>query len=92
MPLPPGEEEETITEENAQPKLQFSYVECLIFTFHQLAKKVTVVWKANVCIYMYMYVIYTNSSLYEVNVTGISRLGYWCALAEKCYGFKELVV
>ncbi|XP_068671795.1 apoptosis inhibitor 5-like [Montipora foliosa] len=39
MPLPPGEEEETITEENAQPKLQFSYVECLIFTFHQLAKK-----------------------------------------------------
>lgn len=40
MPLPPGEEEENKTEENAEPKLQFSCVECLIFTFHQLAKKV----------------------------------------------------
>lgn len=40
MPLPPGEEEEKNTEENAEPKLQFSYVECLIFAFHQLAKKV----------------------------------------------------
>lgn len=39
MPLPPGEEEENKTEENAEPKLQFSCVECLIFTFHQLAKK-----------------------------------------------------
>lgn len=40
MPLPPGEEEEKSTEENSEPKLQFSYVECLIFAFHQLAKKV----------------------------------------------------
>ena len=40
MPLPPGEEEEKSSEENAEPKLQFSYVECLIFAFHQLAKKV----------------------------------------------------
>lgn len=40
MPLPPGEEEEKTTEENSEPKLQFSYVECLIFAFHQLAKKV----------------------------------------------------
>ena len=42
MPLPPGDEEEKSTEENSEPKLQFSYVECLIFTFHQLAKKVHV--------------------------------------------------
>lgn len=40
MPLPPSEEEEKSTEENSEPKLQFSYVECLIFAFHQLAKKV----------------------------------------------------
>lgn len=40
MPLPPGDEEEKSTEENLEPKFQFSYVECLIFTFHQLAKKV----------------------------------------------------
>ena len=40
MPLPPGEEEEKATEENSEPKLQFSYVECLIFAFHQLAKQV----------------------------------------------------
>ena len=40
MPLPPGEEEEKNTEETSEPKLQFSYVECLIFAFHQLAKKV----------------------------------------------------
>jgi len=39
MPLPPGEEEEKSSEENSEPKLQFSYVECLIFAFHQLAKK-----------------------------------------------------
>ena len=42
MPLPPGEEEEKSTEENSEPKLQFSYVECLIFAFHQLAKKVDI--------------------------------------------------
>ena len=40
MPLPPGEEEEKSAEETSEPKLQFSYVECLIFAFHQLAKKV----------------------------------------------------
>lgn len=47
MPLPPGEEEEKSTEENSEPKLQFSYVECLIFAFHQLAKKVysTSTWR-----------------------------------------------
>lgn len=40
MPLPPGDEEEKSAEENSEPKFQFSYVECLISTFHQLAKKV----------------------------------------------------
>lgn len=38
MPLPPEEE----NGENAgsdEPKLQFSYVECLLFSFHQLGKK-----------------------------------------------------
>ncbi|KAJ7390953.1 Apoptosis inhibitor 5 [Desmophyllum pertusum] len=39
MPLPPGEEEEKSTDETSEPKFQFSYVECLIFAFHQLAKK-----------------------------------------------------
>ena len=43
MPLPPGEEEEKSSDQNSEPKLQFSYVECLIFAFHQLAKKVW--WK-----------------------------------------------
>lgn len=46
MPLPPGDEEEKTSEENAEPKLQFSYVECLIFTFHQLAKKVISVYSS----------------------------------------------
>ncbi|KAI4876420.1 hypothetical protein NFI96_012136, partial [Prochilodus magdalenae] len=38
MPLPPEEEngENAVSEE---PKLQFSYVECLLFSFHQLGKK-----------------------------------------------------
>ena len=35
MPLPPSEEEDKPTDEGSEPKLQFSYVECLIFTFHQ---------------------------------------------------------
>lgn len=56
MPLPPGEEEEKNTEENAEPKLQFSYVECLIFAFHQLAKKVHV---------------YSTSTLDSVHFTGL---------------------
>lgn len=40
MPLPPEAEgengENTLSDE---PKLQFSYVECLLFSFHQLGKK-----------------------------------------------------
>ena len=39
MPLPPPSEEEP-------PKLQFSIVECLLFTFHQLGQKVGVAWWA----------------------------------------------
>ena len=37
MPLPPAEE----TEENdsQEPKFQFSYVECLMYLFHQLGRK-----------------------------------------------------
>ena len=54
MPLPPGEEEEKSTEENSEPKLQFSYVECLIFAFHQLAKKVDhelCIWHCSLSMY-----------------------------------------
>ena len=38
MPLPPAVEE---TEENdsQDPKFQFSYVECLMYLFHQLGRK-----------------------------------------------------
>ncbi len=38
MPLPPEEENGENTA-NEEPKLQFSYVECLLFSFHQLGKK-----------------------------------------------------
>ncbi|KAK6973830.1 Apoptosis inhibitor 5 [Biomphalaria glabrata] len=37
MPLPPSDEKEESTTE--EPKLNFSQVECLIFAFHQLARK-----------------------------------------------------
>lgn len=40
MPLPP-EEENGENAANEEPKLQFSYVECLLFSFHQLGKKTT---------------------------------------------------
>lgn len=37
MPLPPPDVE---TEADlAEPKLQFSYVECVMYTFHQLGRK-----------------------------------------------------
>uniref|UniRef100_A0A1A7Z6C2 Apoptosis inhibitor 5 n=1 Tax=Iconisemion striatum TaxID=60296 RepID=A0A1A7Z6C2_9TELE len=39
MPLPPEEVENGENSANEEPKLQFSYVECLIFSFHQLGKK-----------------------------------------------------
>lgn len=46
MPLPPDEITDTENGENgengskeATPTLQFSYVECLLFTLHQLARK-----------------------------------------------------
>lgn len=39
MPLPPEEVENGENSANEEPKLQFSYVECLLFSFHQLGKK-----------------------------------------------------
>lgn len=39
MPLPPDEAENGENSANEEPKLQFSYVECLLFSFHQLGKK-----------------------------------------------------
>lgn len=39
MPLPPEEVENGENSANEEPKLQFSYVECLLFGFHQLGKK-----------------------------------------------------
>ncbi|CAL1541163.1 unnamed protein product [Lymnaea stagnalis] len=37
MPLPPSDEKEELATE--EPKLNFSQVECLLFSFHQLARK-----------------------------------------------------
>ncbi|XP_075423345.1 apoptosis inhibitor 5 [Ascaphus truei] len=39
MPLPPEEAENGENTANEEPKLQFSYVECLLFSFHQLGRK-----------------------------------------------------
>ncbi|XP_012717961.2 apoptosis inhibitor 5 [Fundulus heteroclitus] len=39
MPLPPEEVENGENSAGEEPKLQFSYVECLLFSFHQLGKK-----------------------------------------------------
>ncbi|XP_072034735.1 apoptosis inhibitor 5-like [Amphiura filiformis] len=40
MPLPPAESENADEEKsNGSPKLQFSHVECLMFAFHQVAKR-----------------------------------------------------
>ncbi|KAG7473854.1 hypothetical protein MATL_G00100080 [Megalops atlanticus] len=39
MPLPPENAENGENASNEEPKLQFSYVECLLFSFHQLGKK-----------------------------------------------------
>ncbi|XP_019750426.1 apoptosis inhibitor 5 [Hippocampus comes] len=39
MPLPPEEVENGEQTAGEEPKLQFSYVECLLFSFHQLGKK-----------------------------------------------------
>uniref|UniRef100_A0A3P9JZZ4 Apoptosis inhibitor 5 n=1 Tax=Oryzias latipes TaxID=8090 RepID=A0A3P9JZZ4_ORYLA len=39
MPLPPEEVENGDNSASEEPKLQFSYVECLLFSFHQLGKK-----------------------------------------------------
>ncbi|ELK33181.1 Propionyl-CoA carboxylase beta chain, mitochondrial [Myotis davidii] len=39
MPLPPEEAENGENAGNEKPKLQFSYVECLLYSFHQLGRK-----------------------------------------------------
>ncbi|EHB15644.1 Apoptosis inhibitor 5 [Heterocephalus glaber] len=39
MPLPPEEAENGENAGNEEPKLQFSYVECLLYSFHQLGQK-----------------------------------------------------
>ncbi|KAM7121090.1 LOW QUALITY PROTEIN: apoptosis inhibitor 5-like [Molossus nigricans] len=39
MPLPPEEAEDGENAGNEEPKLQFSYVECLLYSFHQLGRK-----------------------------------------------------
>ncbi|XP_005931699.1 apoptosis inhibitor 5 [Haplochromis burtoni] len=39
MPLPPEEVENGENSASEEPKLQFSYVECLLYSFHQLGKK-----------------------------------------------------
>uniref|UniRef100_A0A8D2ZSW2 Apoptosis inhibitor 5 n=1 Tax=Scophthalmus maximus TaxID=52904 RepID=A0A8D2ZSW2_SCOMX len=39
MPLPPEEVENGENSTSEEPKLQFSYVECLLFGFHQLGRK-----------------------------------------------------
>ncbi|XP_039600204.1 apoptosis inhibitor 5 [Polypterus senegalus] len=40
MPLPPEEAENGENAGGEEPKLQFSYVECLLYSFHQLGKKI----------------------------------------------------
>lgn len=37
MPLPPEDDDEMSATE--EPKLKFSFVECLMYTFHQLARR-----------------------------------------------------
>uniref|UniRef100_U3ILE9 Apoptosis inhibitor 5 n=1 Tax=Anas platyrhynchos platyrhynchos TaxID=8840 RepID=U3ILE9_ANAPP len=39
MPLPPEEAENGENASSEEPKLQFSYVECLLYSFHQLGRK-----------------------------------------------------
>ena len=40
MPLPPATNDENAADMNGdQPKLQFSHVECLMFAFHQMARR-----------------------------------------------------
>ena len=39
MPLPPADETEDDSDQTAEPKLQFSYVECLMYTFHQMGRR-----------------------------------------------------
>ena len=45
MPLPPVNDEKTAegSEESSEPQIEFSYVECLMYSFHQLARKVRMI-------------------------------------------------
>lgn len=38
MPLPPSEESDELSA-TEEPKLKFSFVECLMFAFHQMARR-----------------------------------------------------
>ena len=38
MPLPPSDESDKPSE-NEEPKLKFSFVECLMFAFHQVGRR-----------------------------------------------------
>ena len=43
MPLPEVNEEKTAdagSEESTEPQIQFSHVECLMYSFHKVARKV----------------------------------------------------
>ena len=44
MPLPPVNEEKAAegSEESTEPQIEFSYVECLMYSFHQVARKVCI--------------------------------------------------
>ena len=61
MPLPPGDGEEKTSDESSEPKLQFSYMECLIFTFHQLVKTVSLI---QLFLYFHILFIYLHVIMY----------------------------
>jgi hypothetical protein len=44
MPLPVVSEEKAAVgnEESTEPQIEFSYVECLMYSFHQVARKVRI--------------------------------------------------
>ena len=66
MPLPPGDGEEKTSDESSEPKLQFSFMECLIFTFHQLAKTVSLIqlFLYFHILFIYLHVMYLFNRFY----------------------------
>jgi hypothetical protein len=42
MPLPAAKEEKVAegSEDSSEPQIEFSFVECLMYSFHQVARKV----------------------------------------------------